>query len=164
MDGVRFVSLEQCFSDADVVSLHCPLTPMNREFVNKDLIALMKPSASFLNVSRGALIAEEDLAHALNDNRITGAGLDVLSTEPPLESNPLLRAKNCLITPHVAWAPQESRTRLLSECTGTGKSPPDGDQNENHRLRPCFPNALNFLASAGMIVRPLHAEYQTISL
>ncbi len=117
MDGVRFVSLKQCFSDSDIVSLHCPLTSTNQEFVNKDLIALMRPSAFFLNVSRGALVAEEDLAAALNEGRIAGAALDVLSFEPPRDGNPLLRAKNCLVTPHIAWATFESRTRLLAELT-----------------------------------------------
>ncbi len=113
MDGVRFVDLATCFRDADVVSLHCPLNEENRGFVNHSLLSTMKQSACLINVSRGPLVNEQDLADALNSGIIAGAALDVLSTEPPAAGNPLLHAKNCLITPHIAWATQEARTRLM---------------------------------------------------
>lgn len=115
MKGVDFVDEENCFCKADIVSLHCPLNEDNKEFVNQRLIEMMKPSAFLINTSRGALIHEQDLAQALNDGRIAGAGLDVLSTEPPTHDNPLLQAKNCLITPHIGWATFEARSRLMQE-------------------------------------------------
>ena len=113
MEGVEFVDETTCFHNADFVSLHCPLKEDNNQFVNRELLNLMKPSAFLINTSRGALINEEDLADALNNNRIAGAGLDVLSTEPPASDNPLLEAKNCLITPHIGWATFEARSRLM---------------------------------------------------
>jgi glycerate dehydrogenase len=113
MEGVTFVDEKTCFKEADIVSLHCPLTQDNFEFVNKQLLATMKPKAFLVNTSRGGLVNENDLAEALNHETITGAALDVLSTEPPSANNPLLHAKNCLINPHVAWATFESRTRLM---------------------------------------------------
>jgi glycerate dehydrogenase len=113
MEGVTFVDEKTCFKEADIVSLHCPLTQDNSEFVNKQLLATMKPKAFLVNTSRGGLVNENDLAEALNHETITGAALDVLSTEPPSANNPLLHAKNCLINPHVAWATFESRTRLM---------------------------------------------------
>ena len=113
MEGVRFVDEETCFRKADMVSLHCPLNEQNKNFVNGRLLEMMKPSALIINTSRGGLINEQDLALALNTNRIAGAGLDVLSTEPPVPDNPLLQAKNCLITPHIGWATYEARSRLL---------------------------------------------------
>jgi glycerate dehydrogenase len=113
MEGVTFVDEKTCFKEADIVSLHCPLTQDNSEFVNKQLIATMKPKAFLVNTSRGGLVNENDLAEALNHETIAGAALDVLSTEPPSANNPLLHAKNCLINPHVAWATFESRTRLM---------------------------------------------------
>jgi glycerate dehydrogenase len=113
--GVRFVDEASCFRDADIISLHCPLNEQNKHFVNQELIGTMKPSAFLVNTSRGPLINEEDLAHALNTGQIAGAALDVLSTEPPIADNPLLHAKNCLITPHIAWAAYESRSRLMDE-------------------------------------------------
>lgn len=115
MNAVHFVDEETCFREADIVSLHCPLNDQNKYFVNKRLLTMMKPSAFLINTSRGGLINERDLAEALNSNQIAGAGLDVLSTEPPAADNPSLQAKNCLITPHVAWATYESRSRLLHE-------------------------------------------------
>jgi len=105
--------LESVFRSSDVVSLHCLLTPDTRELINASTLAWMKPSALLLNVSRGPLINEADLAAALNAGRIAGAGLDVLSAEPPPADNPLLRAKNCVVTPHLAWAARGSRARLL---------------------------------------------------
>jgi glycerate dehydrogenase len=113
MEGVTFVDEKTCFKEADIVSLHCPLTQDNFEFVNKQLLATMKPKAFLVNTSRGGLVNENDLAEALNHETIAGAALDVLSTEPPSANNPLLHAKNCLINPHVAWATFESRTRLM---------------------------------------------------
>lgn len=108
-----FVSLEELFAQSDVISLHCPLTAENKQFVDKSLIKLMKPSAMLINTARGPLINEDDLAYALNNNLIGGAGLDVLSTEPPAHNNPLLTAKNCIITPHNAWMSLEARQRVL---------------------------------------------------
>lgn len=113
MEGVTFVDLATCFKDADIVSLHCPQTNSNKGFVNKELLETMKPSSLLINVSRGPLIEEEDLAQALNNDIIRGAGLDVLSKEPPAKDNPLLQAKNCIVTPHVAWATLSARARLL---------------------------------------------------
>lgn len=115
MEGVRFVNEETCFREGDIVSLHCPLNEQNKHFVNRQLLEIMKPSAFLINTSRGALINEQDLASALNTGRIAGAGLDVLSSEPPSENNPLLHAKNCLITPHIGWSTYEARHRLMLE-------------------------------------------------
>ncbi|MGN6542702.1 MAG: D-2-hydroxyacid dehydrogenase [Ginsengibacter sp.] len=114
MEGVTFVDQQTCFREADIVSLHCPLNDKNAKFVNKELLAIMKPTAFLINTSRGGLINEPDLAEALNKEMIAGAALDVLSTEPPVASNPLLQAKNCLITPHIAWATFEARSRLMN--------------------------------------------------
>ena len=113
MEGVKFVDEKTCFSEADIISLHCPLNARNKNFVNQRLLEMMKSSAFLINTSRGGLINEQDLADALNNKRIAGAALDVLSTEPPSANNPLLHAENCLITPHIAWATFESRTRLM---------------------------------------------------
>jgi glycerate dehydrogenase len=112
-DWVKLVDQEVIFSESDVVSLHCPLTSDNKHFINSAKINLMKRSAFLINTSRGLLINEEDLAHALNTERIAGAGLDVLSEEPPEDTNPLLSAKNCIITPHIAWATKSARQRLM---------------------------------------------------
>jgi glycerate dehydrogenase len=112
-DGVRAVSLEHVFRESDVVSLHCPLTPETRQLVNRETLAQMKPTAFLINTSRGALIDEKALVDALNSGRLGGAGLDVLESEPPPADNPLYRAKNCYITPHIAWATRSSRQRLL---------------------------------------------------
>jgi len=113
MEGVVFVTLEDCFAQADIVTLHCPLNEQNRGFVNKALLHTMKRDAFLINTSRGPLIHEQDLADALNSERIAGAALDVLSVEPPVPDHPLVGAKNCLITPHIAWAAREARARLL---------------------------------------------------
>lgn len=112
-DDPQFVSLDRLLSESDVVSLHCPLVPDTKELINAARLAQMKPSAFLINTARGALIHEPDLAAALNAERIAGAGLDVLSVEPPLASNPLLSARNCVLTPHVAWATRNARLRLL---------------------------------------------------
>lgn len=115
--GVRRTSLDEVFSASDVVSLHCPLTPATRELVNGDRLAQMKHSSFLINTSRGQLIDEKALAEALNIGRIAGAGLDVLTLEPPRGDNPLLTAKNCFITPHFAWATTAARGRLMAEVT-----------------------------------------------
>lgn len=116
--GVEFVGMEEVFRTADVVTLHCPLTDDTRGLINAKCLGWMKPTAFLINTGRGPLVVEEDLAEALNSGRIAGAGLDVLSTEPPAATNPLLRAKNCLITPHIAWATHAARTRLLGIAAG----------------------------------------------
>ncbi len=105
--------LDEAFSVADVVTLHCPLTPQTQELVNAERLAQTKPTAFLLNTSRGPLVDEAALAAALHAGRIAGYAADVLTTEPPPPDNPLLRAPNCLITPHLAWASRESRQRLL---------------------------------------------------
>jgi glycerate dehydrogenase len=111
--GVRFVDLDDLFRQSDVVSLHCPLTPETQNLVNAERLATMKRSAYLINTSRGPLIDERTLADALHAGKIAGAGLDVLSTEPPPLDNPLLTAPNCCITPHIAWATHAARARLL---------------------------------------------------
>jgi glycerate dehydrogenase len=111
--GFRWATREELFADADVISLHAPLLPETQGMVNRESIARMKPGVFLINTSRGPLVVDRDLADALNAGRIAGAGLDVLSLEPPDASNPLLNAKNCLVTPHMAWATREARTRLM---------------------------------------------------
>ena len=113
--GVTFVSLEELFRQSNVVSLHAPLNDSNRGIVNKDLLELMPTPAYLINTGRGGLINEMDVLQALKNGKLSGAGLDVLSQEPPPVDHPLLRAPNCLITPHVAWATQAARQRLLDE-------------------------------------------------
>lgn len=110
---IAFVTLEELLVRSDVVSLHCPLTPETQGLVNAARLSLMKKSAFLINTSRGPLVNERDLADALNAGRIAGAGLDVLSKEPPKPDNPLLTAKNCVITPHIAWATRSARQRLM---------------------------------------------------
>lgn len=112
------VDLDTLFSRSDVVSLHCPLTPDTDRLVNARRIEQMKPTAFLLNTARGALVNEADLAAALHAGRIAGAGLDVLSVEPPSPSNPLLTAPRCVITPHIAWATRDARSRLLETTAG----------------------------------------------
>ncbi len=112
--GITAVDLDTLFRESDIVSLHCPLTDENAGFVNDRMLAAMKPTAFLVNTSRGPLIDEPALAGALNAGRIAGAGLDVLSVEPPAEDNPLLSAANCHITPHIAWATRSARSRLLA--------------------------------------------------
>ncbi|AQT68306.1 Glycerate dehydrogenase [Anaerohalosphaera lusitana] len=111
--GVQMVGLKDLFTKSDVLSVNCPLTEQTQGLVNHDLIARMKPNAIFINTSRGPIVEEQALADALNNERIAGAGLDVLSTEPPNPDNPLLNAKNCTITPHIGWATLASRKRCL---------------------------------------------------
>ena len=112
----EYVSLDRLLAEADVITLHCNLTPENTGMVNKDTIAKMKDGAILINNARGQLIVEQDLADALNCGKLAGAALDVVSSEPICKDNPLLNAKNCVITPHVSWAPKESRQRIM-DCT-----------------------------------------------
>jgi glycerate dehydrogenase len=112
-DYVNIVDKDTLFRTSDVLTLHCPLCEDTVNFINNDTIGLMKKSAHIINTGRGGLIEEQALADALNNGRLAGAGLDVLSSEPPLESNPLLNSKNCKITPHIAWTSVEARRRLL---------------------------------------------------
>lgn len=112
-DFVKFVSLDEMLKNADIVSMHCPLTPETEGIVNEKFISKMKDGAYFINTSRGTVVNEKALADALNSGKLGGAGLDVLSTEPPRADNPLLSAKNCFITPHIAWAAFETRERLV---------------------------------------------------
>ncbi len=112
-DGVRLVAVETLFRRSDVLSLHAPLTPETRHLVRAQTLAWMKPSALLINTARGDLVDETALLQALQEGRIAGAGLDVLSQEPPPPDHPLFRAPNCLITPHMAWATREARQRLL---------------------------------------------------
>ena len=112
-DGVRLANLDTLFRISDVVTLHCPLTAGNRELINAARLARMKPTAYLVNTARGGLVNDADLAQSLNEDRLAGAGLDVLSVEPPLRDNPLLTAKNCLVTPHIAWATRAARARLI---------------------------------------------------
>jgi len=116
--GVEFAALEPLLRQSDVVSLHCPLTADNRHLLNRERLAWMKPSAFLLNTSRGPLIDQSALAAALDAGTLAGAGLDVLEVEPPPGDNPLLRARNCVITPHLAWATRAARARLLEVAVG----------------------------------------------
>jgi glycerate dehydrogenase len=110
---MEFTDLKSLITRSDVVSLHCPLTPETRQLINAERLAWMKPAAFLLNTGRGPLVDEQALAEALNAGKIAGAGLDVLACEPPPAGNPLLTARNCLITPHIAWATRAARIRLM---------------------------------------------------
>lgn len=111
---IKMMTKEEIFTECDIISLHCQLTEETRELVDAKRLASMKPTAILINTGRGSLINEQDLADALNKGVIYAAGLDVLSSEPPRADNPLLTAKNCFITPHIAWATKASRVRLMS--------------------------------------------------
>lgn len=115
--GVEKASINELFSTSDIVSLHCPLTDSTKNLVDASMLRLMKPNAILINTGRGPLINEKDLADALNEGIILAAGVDVLSSEPPSADNPLLSARNCFITPHIAWATKEARTRLMDIAT-----------------------------------------------
>ena len=110
----KFVTLDELLANSDVISLHCPLFPSTEGIINKNSIAKMKNGVIILNTSRGPLIVEKDLADALNSGKVYAAGIDVASMEPILADNPILSAKNCIITPHISWAPKESRQRLMN--------------------------------------------------
>ncbi|HEY5973511.1 MAG TPA: D-2-hydroxyacid dehydrogenase [Geobacteraceae bacterium] len=112
---VRWAGMDELFATADVISLHCPQTEENTGFIDLRLLALMKPDAFLINTARGALVNEADLAEALNNGTIGGAALDVVTREPIDPANPLLTARNCLITPHLAWAARSARRRLLEQ-------------------------------------------------
>ena len=112
--GFKPVDLNTLFSEADYISLHVPLTDETKDIINKESLSLMKPTAILINTARGGLIDEEALAEALKDGKIAGAGLDVLKDEPPVNGSPLIHAKNCIITPHTAWAAKETRQRLMN--------------------------------------------------
>lgn len=116
-EGITPASLDDVLASADVVSLHCPLTPSTRHLINAASIAKMKPSAILINTGRGPLVDEQAVADALNGGRLAAFGADVLSQEPPRGDNPMLSARNCFLTPHIAWATLEARTRLMSTAT-----------------------------------------------
>jgi glycerate dehydrogenase len=114
----RGVELNSLLEQSDVVSLHCPLFPETRGMIGASQLQRMKPSAFLLNTSRGPLVVEQELADALNAGTIAGAGVDVLSVEPPAEGSPLFSARNCVVTPHIAWATREARGRLMEIAAG----------------------------------------------
>lgn len=116
-EGITPAPLDDVLASADVVSLHCPLTPSTRHLINAASIAKMKPSAILINTGRGPLVNEQAVADALNGGRLAAFGADVLSQEPPRGDNPMLSARNCFLTPHIAWATLEARTRLMSTAT-----------------------------------------------
>jgi len=116
-DSCKYTTLDELLSKSDIISLHCPLLESTEGIINKESIAKMKDGVLLINTSRGPLLVEEDLADALNTGKIAGAAVDVVSSEPVDSDNPLLKAKNCIITPHIAWAPKESRTRLMNTAT-----------------------------------------------
>ncbi len=112
--NVEFIDFDTLCKESDIITCHCPLTPQTENIINKDAISKMKKSVIIINTSRGPVVNDADLAQALNSERIQGAGVDVLRVEPPEQNNPLINAKNCIITPHIAWAALETRARLLS--------------------------------------------------
>jgi glycerate dehydrogenase len=122
----EYVSIDELFASSDVVSLHAPLTPGTEGLINRDSIAKMKDGVIIINTARGGLVDEEALAAALNSGKVYAAGVDVVSQEPIKEDNPLLSARNCIITPHVAWGAKESRQRLMDIATANLKSFAEG--------------------------------------
>lgn len=125
-EGVTPAGIDEVFAQSDAISLHCPLTDATKHLVNERTLGLMKSSAFLINTGRGPLIDEEALAKALNEGRIAGAGLDVLSVEPPKPGHPLFTAKNCLITPHIGWASREARVRLIDATAANLRAFLDG--------------------------------------
>ncbi len=124
---IKAVSREELLKTSDIVSLHTPLTPETRNMIDKNALSLMKPTSILINTGRGPLVNEQDLADALNGKRLYAAGLDVLSAEPPRNDNPLLSARNCYITPHIAWATFEARKRLMDIACANVKSYLEGN-------------------------------------
>ena len=122
LGGCKFVALDELFAHSDVIALHCPLFESTRGIINRDNIAKMKDGVIIINNSRGQLIVEQDLREALDSGKVAAAGLDVVSTEPIRADNPLLGAKNCFITPHISWAPKESRARLMKQTIDNVKA------------------------------------------
>jgi glycerate dehydrogenase len=112
-ESCRYATLQELLASSDVISLHCPLNHETEGIINTETLKKMKTGVMIINTARGPLIREEDLCQALNSGKVSGAALDVISVEPINENNPLLKAKNCLITPHIAWAPKEARERLM---------------------------------------------------
>lgn len=127
-ETLKYVELDELLAQSDVISLHCPLFESTKGIINKNTIAKMKGNAIIINTSRGPLVVEDDLAEALNSGRIFGAAVDVVSTEPIKMDNPLVTAKNCIITPHISWAPKESRTRLMNIAVDNLKAFLEGEQ------------------------------------
>lgn len=131
-EGITPAPLDDVLASADVVSLHCPLTPSTRHLINAASIAKMKPSAILINTGRGPLVDEQAVADALNGGRLAAFGADVLSQEPPRGDNPMLSARNCFLTPHIAWATLEARTRLMSTATENVRQFIAGEPVANH--------------------------------
>lgn len=125
-ETMKYVSLDELFEKSDVIALHCPLTSENKGIINKDNIEMMKDGVMIINNSRGPLVDEQDLADALNSGKVGGAALDVVSTEPIKADNPLLSAKNCILTPHISWASKEARQRLMDTAVDNVKQFLDG--------------------------------------
>jgi glycerate dehydrogenase len=118
VEGIEWVHIDELLQRSDVISLHCPLTPATNQLIDAARIAQMKPTAIIINTARGGLLHEKNVADALNEGRLAGAGLDVLTLEPPQPDNPLLHARNVIITPHIAWATKEARARLMDTAIG----------------------------------------------
>lgn len=126
-EGVRSVTMEELFTGSDVISLHCPLTESTRHLVNASRLRTMKPSAILINTGRGPLVCDQDVADALNSHTIAAYAADVFTEEPPKADNPLLSAKNCYLTPHIAWATYEARQRLINICVENVKAFIEGE-------------------------------------
>ena len=125
--GIRKVTLDELFSESDIISLHCPLTDSTYHLINEDTLSQMKTSAILINTGRGPLVDDQAVAEALHSGTIAAYGADVMTTEPPKASNPLLSAPYCYLTPHIAWATKEARTRLIDICTRNIKAWLDGE-------------------------------------
>lgn len=130
-EGITAATLDRLLTESDVISLHCPLTDSTRNLIDKNAIGKMKPTAILINTGRGPLVNESDLADALNSGRIAAFGADVLSKEPPAADNPLLSARNCFITPHIAWATIEARRRLVDIAVDNVRRFAEGKPNIN---------------------------------
>jgi len=133
-DTCKYADLDELLNKSDFISLHCPLFESTEGIINKNNIAKMKDGVMIINTSRGPLVVEQDLCDALNSGKVAGAAVDVVSSEPIAADNPLLKAKNCIITPHIAWAPKESRTRLMNIAVENLKSFINGNPTNTVRL------------------------------